>query len=260
MSTPFADKVAEIGTAVHWWRMHATNVATEPDVGTDPDSPLTTAVDTAPTSRSAGPLLFQSPTYSATFTNGYLTRSALISSNDFGGSTTVGSFLIFFRTSYTADHQEIFGGHTTGEQWTWSIPSNGELANVNTFVSNTTVQRTTPNGYNDGNWHMWVVTCDGTNDNVQYVDGSPVAVYYTATARGKHPWINGQSNMPLHIGNDKEPSSGTYNKPFKGDLSELIFFSSALTASQVSQLWTARLATPRVGGKRYKGRKSFVGF
>jgi|GEM_PF-1526118 len=85
---------------------------------------------------------------------------------------------------------------------------------------------TSPNTYNDGNWHYAVVTYDGSVLRL-YVDGSLVATMSNITAT---PHTN---NTPLVIGKD---SNGN-NRYFIGDIDEVRVYNRALSAQEVSDAY-----------------------
>ncbi|MEM1971239.1 MAG: LamG domain-containing protein, partial [Candidatus Anstonellales archaeon] len=85
---------------------------------------------------------------------------------------------------------------------------------------------TSPNTYNDGQWHYAVVTYDGSTLNL-YVDGSLVATRTNITA------IPHTSNTPLVIGKDSNDSK----RYFRGDIDEVRIYNRALTAQEVSDAY-----------------------
>ncbi|GBC72739.1 Alkaline phosphatase [archaeon HR04] len=86
---------------------------------------------------------------------------------------------------------------------------------------------TSPNTYNDGQWHYAVLTFNGSTLNL-YVDGSLVATRTNITA------IPHTSNTPLTIGKD---SNGN-NRYFIGDVDEVRIYNRALTAQEVSDAYS----------------------
>ncbi|MEM4324137.1 MAG: phospholipase D-like domain-containing protein [Candidatus Nitrosocaldaceae archaeon] len=91
---------------------------------------------------------------------------------------------------------------------------------------------TSPNTYNDGQWHYAVVTYDGSVLRL-YVDGSLVATRTNITA------IPHTSNTPLVIGKDSNDSK----RYFIGDIDEVRVYNRALTAQEVSDAYSNRRFT-----------------
>ncbi|MEM4325638.1 MAG: phospholipase D-like domain-containing protein [Candidatus Nitrosocaldaceae archaeon] len=91
---------------------------------------------------------------------------------------------------------------------------------------------TSPNTYNDGQWHYAVVTYDGSTLNL-YVDGSLVATRTNITA------IPHTSNTPLVIGKDSNDSK----RYFIGDIDEVRIYNRALTAQEVNDAYSNRRFT-----------------
>ncbi len=85
---------------------------------------------------------------------------------------------------------------------------------------------TSPNTYNDGNWHYAVLTYDGSRLRL-YVDGVEVASLNT-TAVPDYNW-----NTPLTIGKDSNSNS----RYFTGDIDEVRIYNRALTAQEVSDAY-----------------------
>ena len=88
---------------------------------------------------------------------------------------------------------------------------------------------TSPNTYNDGNWHYAVVTYDGSVLRL-YVDGQQVASLNTNNAIPDYNW-----DTPLTIGKTALPNvNGHY---FIGDIDEVRVYNRALTAQEVSDAY-----------------------
>ncbi|MEM3092934.1 MAG: phospholipase D-like domain-containing protein, partial [Candidatus Nitrosocaldus sp.] len=85
---------------------------------------------------------------------------------------------------------------------------------------------TSPNTYNDGQWHYAVVTYDGSTLRL-YVDGQQVSSLNT---NGAAPATD---TMPLTIGKN----SSTNSRYFIGDIDEVRIYNRALTAQEVNDAY-----------------------
>ncbi|MEM2566488.1 MAG: phospholipase D-like domain-containing protein [Candidatus Nitrosocaldus sp.] len=86
---------------------------------------------------------------------------------------------------------------------------------------------TSPNTYNDGQWHYAVVTYDGSVLRL-YVDGSLVSSLNTNGAVPDYNW-----NTPLTIGKNSLDNS----RYFIGDIDEVRVYNRALTAQEVNDAY-----------------------
>jgi len=86
---------------------------------------------------------------------------------------------------------------------------------------------TSPNTYNDGNWHYAVVTYDGSVLRL-YVDGQQVASLNTNNAIPDYNW-----DKPLVIGKNSLDNS----RYLIGDIDEVRVYNRALTAQEVSNAY-----------------------
>jgi phosphatidylserine/phosphatidylglycerophosphate/cardiolipin synthase-like enzyme len=86
---------------------------------------------------------------------------------------------------------------------------------------------TSPNTYNDGNWHYVVVTYDGSVLRL-YVDGQQVASLNTNNAIPDYNW-----DKPLVIGKNSLDDS----RYFIGDIDEVRVYNRALSAQEVSDAY-----------------------
>ncbi|MEM4400525.1 MAG: phospholipase D-like domain-containing protein [Candidatus Nitrosocaldus sp.] len=92
---------------------------------------------------------------------------------------------------------------------------------------------TSPNTYNDGQWHYAVVTYDGSTLRL-YVDGQQVSSLNTNGAAPDYNW-----NTPLTIGKNSNGS----NRYFIGDIDEVRIYNRALTAQEVDDAYSKRVFT-----------------
>lgn len=266
MTTRFYDTMTGLAP-LHWWRFHEADAALEDDIGSDPDSAFNASSGTI-TSQVAGPLEVTETTYGVAFASGaYLTRSASWSSNDFGG-TTDGSIVFFFKAPAGATTQFVLGAHPDNYNFSIYLLSDGSFlfqcisgSNARSLITDTT-------GLDDDAWHMLAITSDGSSANRMYVDGSEVS-YSTITGGGSPPptyfWIGSASaSGGFRLAQDPRHPVVGFDLPYVGSISELAFFASSLSASDVYSLWAASQpippTTPGAGGHRYKGRRTFVGF
>lgn len=97
---------------------------------------------------------------------------------------------------------------------------------------------------NDGNWHMFVGESDGTNQSV-WVDGVCVV-----SVTNQNQTITGPALTDVFLGGAPdylEPGNNTYNtgqQYFAGKLAQIAFFTNALTADQIVNLYTNATETP----------------
>ena len=85
---------------------------------------------------------------------------------------------------------------------------------------------TSPNTYNNGQWHHGVVTYDGTSIVRLYVDGVQVATSFTSSL----PEVN---NHPLRLGSD---SRIVDDDLFIGNIDEVGIWNRALTTTEIANL------------------------
>ena len=266
MSTRFYDTMTGLAP-LHWWRFHESNAALEDDVGSDPDSPFTGSSGSI-TSQAAGPLASPETTYAVTFASGaYLSRTANWGSNDFAG-TTDGTILFFFKAPASSTTQFILGAHPDNYNFSIYLVSDGSIVWQVVNGSNSRTLSSATTGLDDDAWHMLAVTSDGSTANRMYIDGSEVS-YSASTGGGSPPptsfWLGSASaSGTFRLAQDPRYPTIGFDLPFVGSISELAFFSSALSASEVYSLWEASQPIPPTvageGGHRYKGRRTFVGF
>lgn len=262
MTTRFYDAMTGLAP-LHWLRFHETDVGTEDDVGSDPDSPITTKSGSV-TSQQAGPLEAGETTYSAQFASGgYLQRTGL-SSNDFGG-TTDGSITVFFKAPASSVLQFMFGCHPDNRNFSVYLQADGAIFFQIIEGSNVRGMISTVTGLDDNAWHMLAITCDGSSANRMFIDGAETTVSYSGTTLPTYTWLTVATyGSNLRIGQDSRYPRTGFDLPYTGYLSELAFFSYALTATDVAALYEA--SQPVVpppsgaGGHRYKGRRTFAGF
>jgi hypothetical protein len=118
------------------------------------------------------------------------------------------------------------GSDTTGQNMNYGISMSTTENIIAEFETRTGVDHiiTSPNRYNDGQWHYAVGTYDGTNLRL-YIDGAQVA---TKTTGGAVPDNTG--TQPVRIG----ANSRTLNQYFTGNADEVRVWNRALTAQEVS--------------------------
>ncbi|HEX3628054.1 MAG TPA: LamG-like jellyroll fold domain-containing protein [Verrucomicrobiae bacterium] len=167
---------------------------------------------------------------------------------DVGNSTsynptgTGASFSItaWFQGNPADARNQTIVGHGTNS-WQLAMLSSGKIAfNAGTNSAATVAtgggagDLVSPGVYNDGFWHQAVATHNGSV-NVLYLDGSPIATNST-TAN-----IPGSAADVL-IGADpsftNNPTQGE-GRQFAGNICEVAFFASTLTAGQVQSLYAA---------------------
>jgi hypothetical protein len=119
------------------------------------------------------------------------------------------------------------GSDTTGQNMNYGISMSTTENIIAEFETRTGVDHiiTSPNRYNDGQWHYAVATYDGTTTLRLYIDGVQVASKSTA---GAVPDNTG--TQPVRIG----ANSRTLNQYFTGNADEVRVWNRALTAQEVS--------------------------
>jgi len=113
--------------------------------------------------------------------------------------------------------------------------NNGQV-NFNAEVGATDITITSPNPYNNGQWHHIVATWDRAANCVLYMDGAQVAQASYATA----PNVNYSGLVRLGA-----PGSTGYTRYYAGLLDEVRYFNRALTAAEATALFNySPVATP----------------
>jgi hypothetical protein len=105
--------------------------------------------------------------------------------------------------------------------------NNGQV-NFNAEVGATDITITSPNPYNNGQWHHIVATWDRAANCVLYMDGAQVAQASYATA----PNVNYSGSVRLGA-----PAGTGYTRYYAGLLDEVRYFNRALTAADVTALF-----------------------
>ncbi|MEM1951544.1 MAG: phospholipase D-like domain-containing protein, partial [Candidatus Nitrosocaldus sp.] len=142
------------------------------------------------------------------------------------------SISAWFRTSSTfTNHAMIvnkggFDTSTSRLNYGLWITTNGTLRGGFEESDGTNRFVTSPNTYNDGQWHYAVVTYDGSTLRL-YVDGQQVSSLNT---NGAAPATD---TMPLTIGKN----SSTNSRYFIGDIDEVRIYNRALTAQEVNDAY-----------------------
>ena len=119
------------------------------------------------------------------------------------------------------------GSDTSGQNMNYGISMSTTENIIAEFETRTGADHfiTSPNRYNDGQWHYAVATYDGTTTLRLYIDGVQVASKSTA---GAVPDNTG--TQPVRIG----ANSRTLNQYFTGNADEVRVWNRALTAQEVS--------------------------
>lgn len=266
----YTNKVNEIGTCLHWWRFHSATPDLEPDVGTDPDTDFNDDDGTTLyTAQVAGPLTSET-SYGVAFTDAVLVRSAGLTTNDWG-SVTTGSITFWVKSS-SATNQIIWAGHPDNKGFLFWLLADGTFQfQVIDGANSTTIVTVAPGSggtdWSDGAWHFVALTCDGAASNKLYVDGFAVTVNQSTggAGLGNFPWIGSltdDSTSVFYVGNSNRYDAGVpVDQPFVGSISDLGFWSGALTAANVLALYNAGTQAPAgAGGDRYNYRRTFPGF
>jgi len=85
-------------------------------------------------------------------------------------------------------------------------------------------------GWNDGDWHHYVITYDGTTQNI-YIDGSDEKASTTYTQTGALP-----QGISYYIGCRNK---GTPDRFLPGDIDEVGFWNRAISSSEVTELYNS---------------------
>jgi hypothetical protein len=130
-----------------------------------------------------------------------------------------------------------------------SATDNGQV-NFNTEVGATDITITSPNPYNNGQWHHVVATWDRAANCVLYMDGAAVRQASFATA----PNVNYSGSVRLGA-----PGSTGYTRYYAGLLDEVRYFNRALTAADVTALFNLVPAQPNGSVSRTLPTTGFSG-
>lgn len=146
------------------------------------------------------------------------------------------SFTIWFRGNpdYHDRFQTICGSGDSG--WRFNMVQGAGVVRWNPGAGG---EQGTPFAYNDGNWHDFVGTYDGTNI-LTYVDGILVAtIANTSVNSGTtlFPVLGGAPDY-LDSGNDYNNHTGYAQRDFSGTLAHFAFFTNVLTAGQIQNLYS----------------------
>lgn len=143
-------------------------------------------------------------------------------------ASSIMSYGCWIKTTTTSD--SIFGGATAGgNDWVFDIDANGKI-HTNYRVSGTHHQVTTTNAYNDGEWHLCIVTVNLGGDLHLYVDDAEdvsVAVGSTAITM----------NVDGHLG--AYNNAGAPIAHFNGRIDEFFIFTRVLTSGEVGDIYNS---------------------
>lgn len=264
MTTRFYDEVI-LNAPLHWWRWASATPATEADVGSDPDSAFASASGTY-AAQQAGFAEVSETSYSLGLTDAYFLRAVDLGSNDFAGLSD-GTIIWFFKSS-AVTQQYMFGTHPDNYQFSVYLMATGAIRLQIIEGAQNVIFTTTPTGYNNNVAHMGAITCDGTNPNRFFVDGQEVAIGTSSTGLSTHRWIDGVvGGSPFTVANDNRgitTPGGPNDLPFTGNFGELMLFSTPLTATKIADIYAASQAVvpppAGAGGRRFRGRRTFIGF
>ncbi len=132
--------------------------------------------------------------------------------------------------------QGIVGRGDSG--WRSSMDGSGEVR----WNPGNGPELTTPQNYNDGQWHYFVGVSDGANDYL-YIDGQ-------LKSSGGNVGILGGASPDIFIGGapDYTTSSVNYSaqRYFAGALTQVAFFNTALTGTQVQTLYNSAGFKPTI--------------
>src|SRR5205085_816312 len=96
--------------------------------------------------------------------------------------------------------------------------------------------------FNDGNWHFAAGVSDGASEYL-YLDG--------VLARSNSPAVSIPGNaLDAILGGDPQNMTPVYNSPnirfFDGQIAQVAFFTNALTASQIQQMYNVAGVPPSI--------------
>jgi hypothetical protein len=189
------------------------------------------------------------PGISGPAVSGFGAQSSAAQMNGFDAAIDIGNGALFgtaldpqgtqaFSIAYwfKANPSDCYGRFQTilgrGDQgWRSSIDNSGHLR----FNPGFGPEPQSPQNYNDGAWHQVVGVCDGTTASL-YVDGQ------LSVSQGGVATMNGSSldlligGAPDYTSNDKNFNRQRY---FAGQVTQVAFFNSALTAPQIQTLYLA---------------------
>lgn len=116
-----------------------------------------------------------------------------------------------------------------GNSWSLNLVGTNGLLNWNSSAGSIS----SLNILNDGNWHFAAGVYDGAN-NYLYVDG---ALNNSVVASGH---VLGNTNDDIFLGGDPDFTQvGSNERSFAGAIAQAAFFTNALSASQVQQIYNA---------------------
>jgi len=155
-----------------------------------------------------------------------------------GGAYTV-SLWVKPDSTATGAVGTMISTHSLGSNlgWRFGYVTSGGNANVVFLGHNGTYLNTISLGsqpFTPNQWQMMSVTFDGAGNATIYRNGAALV------STNAHP-LPGNSGLPLAIGGQALQNA---NEAFKGQIDEVAIWNTALTGSQVSQLYLAYLPEP----------------
>ncbi len=169
------------------------------------------------------------------------TARALVPAN---GIKPVFSLINWFQ-GYPADSLTRFQGISGRGDQNWRTAMDGnytvhQSSGNGNEVQPANVQQTVTNGWlvNDGRWHMQVAVSDG-NTNYEYIDGV-LASSFSASENA----LNAANSKDFWIGDAPDFTLPSGNRSFAGRIAHVAYFTNALTAATISNLYAAATVPP----------------
>jgi hypothetical protein len=221
-------------------------------------------------STNAIPIFTNGIAYSTNVTaeTGVIITNLLDSLNQFTNSMT---FMCWFKENPADNRRNVLIGHGDNG-WRTSMDGAGHVTANTTGKQQPGDASSTPLTYNDGNWHFMAMVYNNsyvpTNTtgwlatNNMYVDGLLVSSVLITNGNATGSFTNISIGVaPDHALTGK---SGTYdNQILAGSLAHVAYFNSALTASQIVNLYTnataGPLPAPVITGQPITGRTNSPG-
>jgi hypothetical protein len=139
--------------------------------------------------------------------------------------------MAWFKTYPSDGRVQTIMSHGGNTSWSLNLVGTNGLLSWNSGAGSIS----SLNVLNDGNWHFVAGIYDGAN-NYLYVDG---AFNNSAAASGR---VTGNTNDDIFLGGDPDFTRvGSNERFFAGAIAQAAFFTNALSASQVQQIYNATL-------------------